>query len=72
MSVSDNLYISDLKETFSCVVHSGTLFLSDIIIIVSAPELGDPIDDQINSISKVDLCTPSICTRSLNEDTLSC
>uniref|UniRef100_M1DQC7 Uncharacterized protein n=1 Tax=Solanum tuberosum TaxID=4113 RepID=M1DQC7_SOLTU len=35
-------------------------------------ELVDPIEDRIDSSSKVNLCPPSVGTCSLNEGTLSC
>uniref|UniRef100_M1DPE4 Histidine-rich protein n=1 Tax=Solanum tuberosum TaxID=4113 RepID=M1DPE4_SOLTU len=44
----------------------------DNVLVESVDTLVDPIDDQIDSSSKIDLCRPSVDTCTLNASSLSC
>lgn len=69
MNVSDSLSICEHNKSFSCDVLDSTLLHDDNVLIVYEKKLIDPIDDQIESTNKVDLCSPSVGTCTLNEGT---
>lgn len=62
-SVSDSLSLCEPNVSLPCV---------DNVHVESVDTLVDTIDDRIDSSSKVDLCTPSVDTRALNDSSLSC
>ncbi|KAH0709420.1 hypothetical protein KY284_010847 [Solanum tuberosum] len=62
LSISDNLISCELTDSFP---HSDNVFVESVHTQV------DPIDDQINSSSKINLCPPSVDTCALNASSLS-
>lgn len=62
-SVNVSLSFCDHIDSLPCV---------DNVLIESLDTLVDPIDDRIDSSSKIDLCPPSIDNYSLNASSLFC
>ncbi|XP_069151841.1 uncharacterized protein [Solanum lycopersicum] len=72
LSVSNNMSLCEHSESLPCDVLDSILSYDDNILVVTEQALVDPIDDPIESCSKVNSCPPSVGTFILNEGTLSC
>ncbi|KAH0698485.1 hypothetical protein KY284_012700 [Solanum tuberosum] len=62
-SVNVSLSLNEPIDSLPCI---------DNVLVENVDTLVDPIDDRIDSSSKIDLCPPSVDTRSLNASSLSC
>ncbi|KAM3283896.1 hypothetical protein P3S67_022694 [Capsicum chacoense] len=75
MHVNENCVASSplsvSSSLLTCEFNKSLLFVNDVHVM-SVDTLVDPIDDQIDSSCKIDLCPPSVEAYILNESTSSC
>uniref|UniRef100_M1D8F8 Uncharacterized protein n=1 Tax=Solanum tuberosum TaxID=4113 RepID=M1D8F8_SOLTU len=71
-NVEDEIWAKEIGFTLPSYVPIVSLPCIDNVLVGSVDTLGDPIDDRVDSFSKIDLCPPSVDTCTLNASTLSC